>query len=442
MKHITLLGMAALFGTALQAQVFTSGVEDWTNNLPDDFVGARNNLALSGITQVSMNVHGGSYAVRLANTSTTHSRFTTQPLSVTDGQGYEVTFWVRGEGQVRLGLYDERSTGSGYAPYSDYVTVTGNTWQEVTLSIAAANTSANAEFILSLRSTVAPEHLVVDDMEITEVTIAPPTEATIAEIQGTGDVSPFDGQTVSTTGVVSAVSGTSGYFLQDGTGPRSGIYVFSAPGALVRGDAVTIIGNVVEFNGQTQISNVSSATVNSSGNALVPTTITTADGNTEPYESVLVRVVNANCVSSGAFGQYTVNDGSGPVLVDDVLYAHPFVVGTNYDIIGVLQYAFSEWRILPRDVNDVTIATSIGEFAAAVVNLFPNPANDMLTIDLGTLDGRTEYTLTDATGRVVMGDVLTVVRQTIGLSNVANGLYVFTLRNGSEVWSTRVLVQR
>jgi len=430
----------------MQAQVFTSGVEDWTAGLPDDFMGARTSIGFAdSVSQVSENPHGGSFAVRLQNRLTLtadHRRFTTQPLTVDSGVTYNVTFWARGYGDVRLGVYDGRP-GNGYSPYTGYTTVAnGSTWQEYSLTRVALMNTSEAEFILSVKSTVAPDHLVIDDVNITVGTTEPPAEVSIAEIQGTGDTSPYANQTVTTSGVVSVVNGTNGYFLQDGTGPWSGIYVFGNPGALVRGDDVTITGDVVEFNGQTQMSNVSATTVNSSANALAPTTISTADGNTEPYESVLVKVVNANCVSSGDFGQYTVNDGSGTVLVDDVLYAHPFMVGTNYDITGVLQYAFSEWRILPRDVNDVTIATSIGEFAASTVTLFPNPATDVLTIDLGSLNDRIEYTLTDAAGRVVLGDVLTAVRQTIGLGDVANGLYVFTLRNGAEVWSTRVQVQR
>jgi DNA/RNA endonuclease YhcR with UshA esterase domain len=440
MKHITLFACAALFGATMQAQVFTSGFEDWTDDLPDDWMGSKTQFTAADVAQVSENPHGGSYAVRLTNTSNTHKRFTTQNVTVTEGTVYNFSFWVRGSGEIRTGFFDGLSdAGSSYA-YQAYVTAT-DTWTQVTQQVTAPPGSTSAQFILSVRNSAAPEHIVVDDVEITEATVDPPTEATIAEIQGTGDESPFAGEVVTTSGVVSAVNGTVGYFLQDGTGPWSGIYVFTNPGDLVRGDAVTITGGVVEFNGQTQISNVTGTTVTSSGNELTPTTITTAEGNTEPYESVLVRVVNANCVSAGSFGQYTVNDGSGPVLVDDVLYAHPFVVGTNYDITGVLQYAFSEWRILPRDVNDVSVSTGFGEFAGASVAVFPNPANDALTIELGTLNGRTEFTLTDAAGRVVHGDVLTAVRGTVDLNGLANGLYVLTLRNGSDMWSTRVQIQ-
>jgi len=77
MKHITLFAMAALFGGAMNAQVFTSGVEAWTDSLPDDFVGSKTNIALSDIGQVDANPHSGTYAVRLENTTTSHKRFTT-----------------------------------------------------------------------------------------------------------------------------------------------------------------------------------------------------------------------------------------------------------------------------------------------------------------------------------------------------------------------------
>lgn len=437
MKHITLFALAALFGASVQAQVFTSGFEDWTDGSPDEWMGAATNIQATSVAQVTEDVHGGASAVRLTNTSNTHQRFSTQSVEVTGGQGYEVTLWARGAGEVRLGFFNN----GNYSTYTAYETINSSNWEEVTLTIIAPGAATDGEFILSVRATVEPEHLVLDDVSITEVTVAPPEDATIAEIQGTGDASPLVGQSVTTSGVVSALNGTSGYFLQDGTGPWSGIYVFGNPGALQRGDSITISGVVAEFNGQTQISSVTNTTVHGGGHVLTPTTISTNDGNTEPYESVLVRVVNASCLSAGAFGQFTMNDGSGSVLVDDVLYAHPFAVGSRYDITGILQYAFSEWRILPRDAADVIISTSIGELAGATITLFPNPANDALTIDLGTLSGRTEYSVVDATGRMVLADVITGVRNTIDVGALTNGMYVMTLRNSGSTWSTRIAVQ-
>ncbi|MBP6574998.1 MAG: T9SS type A sorting domain-containing protein, partial [Flavobacteriales bacterium] len=55
---------------------------------------------------------------------------------------------------------------------------------------------------------------------------------------------------------------------------------------------------------------------------------------------------------------------------------------------------------------------------------------------------RVEYTLNDVAGRVVHSAVITNERSTIDVSAMPAGFYTLTLRNGSSVWSTRVLVQR
>lgn len=448
MKHITLLAIAAAFALPMQGQViFVSGFEDWTGNTPDGWGGIRTNLPQSGVQQVSDDVHGGAFAVRLIRAAVGHQRYTTQDVEVVSGQAYNVNFWVRGEGQIRLGLYDGRPTSSGYAPYTNYVNVTGNVWTEVNLSITAAMDATDGQFILSLQNTVEPEHLVVDDVTISLATVEPPQSATIQEIQETtapDGASPLAGTVVITEGVVSGlITGTnSGFFMQDGSGPWSGIFVFSAPTGLLVGDRVSVTGTVVEFNGQTQLATVTNTIVLSNGVSIPETTISTAAANTEPYESVLVTVNAATCTASGAFGQFTVNDGTGATLTDDVIFAFPFQVGAVYNITGVLQFAFNEWRILPRDANDVEVVTGMEDLLFAGVSLYPNPASDLLMLDLGTVEGRTELVLTDIAGRVVRADVLVQERNSIHVADLAAGSYVLSLRNGSSVWSTRVMVQR
>jgi hypothetical protein len=447
MKHFTLLGLVALLSLPMQGQLFESGFEDWTGSTPDGWFGIRTNIAASNVIQVSENVHGGSFAVRLQNTSTTHQRFTTQDQTVIANTTYTVNFWARGQGEVRLGIYDGRP-GNGYSPYTDYTVISGDaTWQEVTLSIAAAVNASNAQFILSVRSTVAPEHLVFDDVTITGGSVNPPIDVTIQEIQETTDiagVSPLNGTAVTTTGVVTGLVGGNnpGFFIQGGGGAWSGIFVFIDPtGLAIRGDSVSVTGTVTEFNGQTQLASVANVVNLGSGYSLPQTVITTAEASTEPFESVQVTVEAASCTAAGSFGHFTVNDGTGPALVDDVIHAYPFTVGQVYNITGVLQYAFSEWRILPREDADVQVVTSVGELTGADLSVFPNPTADQLTISLGNWNERVEYTFADATGRVVGGDVLMQERGTVDVSHLTNGLYILTLRSGSSVWSTRVMVQ-
>lgn len=143
---------------------------------------------------------------------------------------------------------------------------------------------------------------------------------TIQEIQGEADASPFENQTVTTLGVVIATSGI-GYYIQDGAGPWSGIYVYD-DGAPAVGDHVTVTANVAEYYELTELDFVESLIINSSENPLPePEILSTGDVADEQWEGVLVRVEGATCTNTDlGFGEFELDDGSGPCRVDDVLY--------------------------------------------------------------------------------------------------------------------------
>ena len=124
-----------------------------------------------------------------------------------------------------------------------------------------------------------------------DFTVINTTPVAINAIQGSGTTSPLAGQTVTTSGIVTLLkTGTnnggaaSSFFLQTpdalvdaDPNTSEGILVFtsSVPTVAV-GDSVTVTGTAIEFNGMTEISPVSSVTVNSTGNALpTPVTLTT-----------------------------------------------------------------------------------------------------------------------------------------------------------------------
>ncbi|NEO25970.1 MAG: hypothetical protein F6K03_03495 [Kamptonema sp. SIO4C4] len=70
-----------------------------------------------------------------------------------------------------------------------------------------------------------------------------PSQVSIPEIQGASHISPFDGQTVAITGIVTAVD-SNGFYLQDATGDGNdatsdGIFVFTGGTPTVAvGDAI------------------------------------------------------------------------------------------------------------------------------------------------------------------------------------------------------------
>ncbi|MCB0781501.1 MAG: T9SS type A sorting domain-containing protein, partial [Flavobacteriales bacterium] len=95
-----------------------------------------------------------------------------------------------------------------------------------------------------------------------------------------------------------------------------------------------------------------------------------------------------------------------------------------------------------RDMNDISISSGVAERFGDVVNVYPNPTSDVLFVAFAQGPERAEYTLTDLTGRTVLGGILTSDRQAIALDGLTNGNYVLTLRTAQRLLSGRVQVVR
>ncbi len=155
----------------------------------------------------------------------------------------------------------------------------------------------------------------------------PPVFAVIHDIQGSGAASPFVGQGVITTGIVTARK-SNGFFLQEPDASvdadpttSEGIFVFASGAPTVAvGDAVTVTGSVTEFFNLTQISTSSSnIVVNSSGTTLpLPIVLTTtildpagAPDQLERFEGMRMRAASLVSVApTNDFGEtFTVLPG-------------------------------------------------------------------------------------------------------------------------------------
>lgn len=144
------------------------------------------------------------------------------------------------------------------------------------------------------------------------------TDATIAEIQGTGPASPLAGKLVKTTGVVTAVyptGGFNGFYVQtpgtggatDATpGASDGVFVFgnTSPDA---GDCVTVTATVAEFNGLTELTKPTVAPAADCA-PVTPTPLATlpvTDADKEAYEGMLVLPQGSYTITNNyALNQY------------------------------------------------------------------------------------------------------------------------------------------
>ncbi|MCL2511637.1 MAG: choice-of-anchor D domain-containing protein, partial [Bacteroidales bacterium] len=161
-KTVTLIGTGTTGGIGCNG-----GFEAWTNERPDCWWGDKTTFTKAGIIQYSANVHGGNYACQLINTESAHRRFSTQPVTVVAGKVYDITFWVRGKGDIRTALFDARESNNGYTPYNEWITIDSDTWTQYTQKVVAETNAANSEFIFSIRDTdESRDHIQIDDVEI------------------------------------------------------------------------------------------------------------------------------------------------------------------------------------------------------------------------------------------------------------------------------------
>ncbi|HIO66848.1 MAG TPA: hypothetical protein EYN41_00815, partial [Flavobacteriales bacterium] len=180
----------------------------------------------------------------------------------------------------------------------------------------------------------------------------PPMPLTIYEIQGQADVTPYVDVLVSTSGVVTGIT-PNGFWLQDGAGAWNGIWVYFPSPEISIGDNVTAVGTVIEYYDLTEIM-ADEVEVNSSGNDLPASEEVCTGCFTEALESVLVATIGECDNNDLGYGEWSIDDGSGPGMVDDKMYAPDTIyTGHTYQVGGPLDYAYSNFKIQPRDGNDV-----------------------------------------------------------------------------------------
>jgi len=260
---------------------------------------------------------------------------------------------------------------------------------------------------------------------------------------GSGD-SKLKGQTVTFTGIVSAESwayGGSYYFVQDGSGPWSGVMVYDGDRENAYGDSVIITAEVIEYSGKTEMGNVTSYSKISEGHKVAASVVTsgeigTGGSNAEAYEGVLVKVENVEITDGDlGYGEWSVNDGSGDVRIDDVAdyYFWPSEYDSCLSVTGILDYSYSNTKILPRLAYDVVEGNATGEtkIYTRMQRIQQVRYSDLLKAEKGTGEDAS-YMSVDSTYYNAKG----IVTMPTGLSYAGDGIkFLFQDLHGGP-WSS------
>lgn len=179
--------------------VYNGGFEVWEDNTPLHWRGKQTDIAKTDAI-LTEDSHWGYYALELINQETYPKRIASLTRQVMAGMDFELTFYVKGKGEIRTGIFDERSLDEGFF-HNDYITVNSDTWTQYTQTIRVTKSSSNAEFILSARNT---DGLIVDDVVIRLVSETSPSIITnnnsySFQEEYVGDIS--EGQTLYIAGI-------------------------------------------------------------------------------------------------------------------------------------------------------------------------------------------------------------------------------------------------
>jgi len=264
--------------------------------------------------------------------------------------------------------------------------------------------------------------------------------------------SSYSGQTVTTNGTVTGIR-SSGFYMQSGSGAWNGIYVYDSSVNPSIGDELDITAEVAEYYGLTELTNVTDFTVTSTNNSIDFTDVTTGElangcsNSGEAMEGALVRLSNVTVTAlPNNYGEWYVDDGSGPCQIDDGMFTFTPVEGQTFDyIIGNVDFSYSEYGVHPRSATDVVVDASGASIGTPTIS--PETPTDLdevtvqvvVTHESGITNVTLSYTVSDGgSGNLSMAGAgetyFAIIPPQAGWTTVSYTITA-TAGNGSEVTS-------
>ncbi|NOQ71474.1 MAG: T9SS type A sorting domain-containing protein [Crocinitomix sp.] len=447
-KLFTLLLSITLGAASFGQVLFESDLSSWTDGDPDGWMGSKTNAGSENVVEQMIGATYGTSMAQIFNETASHKRFTTQEMAVTELETYEIKLWMTGiaGSMLRTGYYNATADGWYYNDYIDVFAETGGELTMLSQTVTIPSGCTDAEFILSFHSTDGLAGIVIDSVAIESGEPEPSEAVSIYDIQyseAVDFVSPYADELVTTSGIVTGVflfgaaEGT--FFIQDGDGPWNGIYVYEAGTTVALGDSVVVTGEVTEYFTLTEIVSVVTVNVVSSGHPMPNAVgVPTGDVVDEEYEGVLVQLQDAKCTNPDVgFGQFEVDDNSGARIVDDEMFTYTPALNSYYNITGVTFLSFGETKVYPRMLTDIEVTG----YAGIVENennlsIYPNPANDMITLNVNASALVTIYSIDGAVIYTANGNVTT-----IDVSAFDAGVYQVVVTENETTMTERLIVR-
>lgn len=268
---------------------------------------------------------------------------------------------------------------------------------------------------------------------------------TISAVQGSGDVSPLEGEIVGVTGLVTGAL-DHGFYIQNGQGIRSGLFIYAPDHEVVPGDEVVVYGTVAEYFGLTELKDITAVDRISRGNVLPHVQLIHAIDAGEDWESVLVGLNGVKCTNtnlSGNNNSWTVSDATGDIFVhnNNRVEITPYFGGI-YTITGPLSWQYDDWRIELRFLSDVFHGVGITEEKLMAIKVYPQPAKEEVIISGDFGDDPLDVELYSLSGallrqiRCSRGEAMIIV----DVRDVTGGVYLLRCRGKNWVYAQKIVL--
>jgi len=296
----------------------------------------------------------------------------------------------------------------------------------------------------------------------------------IADVQNTygyeNDESGFNNYTITLEGVLmSGPDHFSGYYIQDAAAAWSGIFVHGTLELYQIGAWIKVSGKIEEDFGLTKLAVTSSELITQGFGAFEPVPKLTGDLATngvlaEAFESVYVSfdnvtVTNAFPDGQNNFGEFIIDDGSGGLRVDDESEQYEGNLGSEIEegsigsIRGIHFYSFSEFKLAPRDNNDMDLVLDIDDIdeipsGFTLKQNYPNPFNPSTIINYELpITSYATLTIYNILGKRVT--TLVSEKQQSGnyqvewnAAELSSGIYIYTLKAGDFIETKKMILMK
>ena len=96
-------------------------------------------------------------------------------------------------------------------------------------------------------------------------------------------------------------------------------------------------------------------------------------------------------------------------------------------------------------VFEQTLVSTVGinDAQSAQLTAYPNPATDVLTIDMTSIpEDNYEIKLLDLSGKIIMKDMVSdLTKHNINISDLSQGIYVLSVSNGENAYQRKIIIQ-